>query len=301
MATAREVLTEAAPDRMTPAPIMYDLFCGLGGGTEGALSEGYTCYGFDIERHQYGEHRYPAQLILQDILTMHGSQLKDAAYIWASPPCQRYSYMAQPWSRAKREIQWQEWERDSPFGHFTLNDLFNACFRIQREASEAAGHHIPMVVENVVGAQRWIGRAQWHYGSFYLWGDVPAIMPFTNQRESDAIKNPGLSWSGYGDPNYKAVGFNVRSAQRFRESGAIKQHGSGPAWFDKALDERRKEATAVKVSGDWFGTYQEMKEAGTISPTRTTGNHTNSRKAASALIAKIPFELSSYIARVFKP
>ena len=93
----------------------------------------------------------------------------------------------------------------------------------------------------------------------------------------------------------------MRSRAAISESGAMKQHGSGPAWFDKALDERRKEAPPEKFQGDWFGTYQEMKEAGTISPTRTTGNRTNARKAACALIAKIPFELSSYIARVFKP
>src|ERR1035441_6124164 len=59
------------------------------------------------------------------------------------------------------------------------NELFKACFRIQREASEAAGHYIPMVVENVRGAQKWVGQARWHYGSFYLWGDVPALMPST--------------------------------------------------------------------------------------------------------------------------
>jgi hypothetical protein len=33
------------------------------------------------------------------------------------------------------------------------------------------------VVENVCGAQKWVGRARWHFGSFYLWGDVPALMP----------------------------------------------------------------------------------------------------------------------------
>ena len=43
--------------------------------------------GFDIEQHVYGEHRYPAQLVIQDVLTLHGSQFKDAALIVASPPC----------------------------------------------------------------------------------------------------------------------------------------------------------------------------------------------------------------------
>src|SRR6185369_3195304 len=57
------------------------------------------------------------------------------------------------------------------------NTLFDACFRIQREACEAAGRHIPLIIENVRGAQKWVGKARWNFGSFYLWGDVPALMP----------------------------------------------------------------------------------------------------------------------------
>ena len=82
-------------------PLAIDLFCGLGGWTEGLLAEGYEVVGFDIERHDYGTGGYPAQLVLQDALTLHGSQFKDAALIVASPPCQEFSYMAMPWSKAK--------------------------------------------------------------------------------------------------------------------------------------------------------------------------------------------------------
>src|SRR5271169_1994689 len=177
--------------------LCVDLFCGLGGWSEGFLAEGWQCIGFDLEQHAYGEQRYPGQLVLQDVLTLHGSQFRKADMIVASPPCQNYSYMAMPFSRGKREASWQRWERDSPFGDFHLNDLFNACFRIQREACESAGRHIPMVVENVNGAQPWVGRAAWHFGSFYLWGDVPAIMPHTAHRKGaePAAGNAGdTSW-----------------------------------------------------------------------------------------------------------
>lgn len=40
-------------------PLAIDLFCGLGGWAEGLLAEGWHVVGFDIERHEYGEHRYP--------------------------------------------------------------------------------------------------------------------------------------------------------------------------------------------------------------------------------------------------
>ena len=158
-------------------PLAIDLFCGLGGWTDGLLAEGWDVIGFDIERHQYGEHRYPAQLVIQDVLTLHGSQFRNVDMIVASPPCQGYSYRAMPWSRAKALPP-------------PDNSLFEACFRIQREACEAAGRHIPMIVENVRGAQKWVGRAKWNYGSFYLWGDVPALMPMAR-----AFKSSGMNWS----------------------------------------------------------------------------------------------------------
>jgi hypothetical protein len=124
-----------------------DLFCGLGGWTDGLLAEGYDVIGFDIERHEYGEHRYPAQLVLQDVLTLHGSQFRSAALIVASPPCQAYSYRAMPWKRAKALPP-------------PDNTLFEACFRIQREACAAAGRHIPLIVENVRGPSPEMGRAR---------------------------------------------------------------------------------------------------------------------------------------------
>jgi site-specific DNA-cytosine methylase len=139
-------------------PLAIDLFCGLGGWTAGLLAEGYRVIGFDIERHQYGEHRYPAQLVIQDVRTLHGSQFKDAALIVASPPCQEFSYMAMPWSRAKAKAAAIRADESGKM-LAALTELFDACFRIQAQASIAAGRHIPMVVENVKGAQPWVGRA----------------------------------------------------------------------------------------------------------------------------------------------
>ena len=167
-------------------PLAIDLFCGLGGWTDGLIAEGWDVIGFDIERHEYGDQRYAGRLVIQDVTTLHGAQFKDAALIVASPPCQAYSYRAMPWKRAKALPP-------------PDNSLFEACFRIQREACEAAGRHIPMIVENVRGAQPWVGRARWNYGSFYLWGDVPALMPVTYR----GIKVPTggqLNWSDYGKP-----------------------------------------------------------------------------------------------------
>jgi len=260
-------------------PLAIDLYCGLGGWTEGLLAEGWRVIGFDIERHQYGEHRYPAQLVIQDVLTLHGSQFKDAALIVASPPCQEFSYMAMPWTRAKskaKKIAASKTEQ------LRLTALFDACFRIQREACEAAGRHIPLVVENVRGAQPWVGRSRWNYGSYHLWGDVPALMPMTF-KNNDGVKVGGFSWSDYGKENYKAQAFNG-SAER-----AIKNNGG--SWFavshNKVAHSRGDE---IKCGGDWF--REEIASNSSKSP---------QRKAASALIAKIPLPLARHIARTYAP
>lgn len=294
--------------------------------------------GFDIERHDYGTGGYPGQLVLQDVITLHGAQFRNAAVIVASPPCQAYSYRAMPWKRAKALPP-------------PSNELFDACFRIQREANEAnrcapngdcmdcdgtgnfyrndedgdflpcdtcggegQRRYIPLVVENVKGAQPWVGRAAWHYGSFYLWGDVPALMPISRS----IAKIPGQNWN------------------RFKQKGEVSPHwrmeavkNNGGSWLNVAHNTESgcgKNPVHDAVKGDggsWFGNYQNQKlaqdtlrrspdaDAGSEqggewwhdpgSMTRRYSSKSKARKAASAAIAKIPFPLANHIARVYKP
>jgi hypothetical protein len=243
-------------------PLAIDLFTGLHGWAEGLVAEGFDVVGFDIEDMcaQFGRDRPEhVQLVIQDVLTLHGSQFKNASLIVASPPCQEYSYMAMPWQVAKqRAAEYHDGTRDVK----DLTRLFDACFRIQREACAAAGRHVPMVVENVRGAQPWVGRSRWNYGSFHFWGDVPALMPMTMKR---GVKVPGLDWSKHGTPGY-AEG----PGRCFRDSG-------------------------VKCGGDWFGPSEDA------SAMRNQSSRSPKRKMASALIAKIPEPISRHIARIYHP
>lgn len=323
-------------------PLCIDLYCGLGGWTEGFLAEGWDVVGFDIERHDYGTGGYPGQLVLQDALTLHGSQFRSADCIVASPPCQEFSYMAMPWSRAKQIAAALREQVDFPKGYqgsrnvTDLTALFDACFRIQREACEAAGRHIPMVVENVKGAQPWVGPARANFGSFYFWGDVASVggrivagTPQFGQTVKAASRNRkgwGGTWfhnaeTGIGNPNrdrtatppengQKVEGFNFHQHEKTGTGGSFqsaavlasegtKQRGSGAAWFDTGI--------AALPSGSKTRGHVNKRDG--HDHTRHLTNQRESdgakgaatRKAASAQIAKIPFPVSSYIARQFKP
>lgn len=262
-------------------PLAVDLFCGLGGWSEGLLAEGYRVQGYDIQAHEYGEHRYPAQLVIQDVLTLHGSQFKGAALIVASPPCQAYSYRAMPWKRAKALPP-------------PDNSLFEACFRIQREACEAAGRHIPMIVENVRGAQPWVGRARWNFGSYYLWGDVPALMPATIAAQKfnpDGTMHGTGSWFKIADS--KNRGARSDAVKVPSGEGRRTDRGKGARFTSRDCGIEREIAEGRKGSGsgsEWFD--QNLCQLSS----RSIG-----RKQASAMIAKIPEPLSRHIARTFKP
>lgn len=221
-------------------PLAFDLFCGLGGWTEGLLMEGFDVIGFDIERHVYGNLRYPSHLIIQDVTSLHGSQLRDARLIVASPPCQTFSYMAMPWSKGKllaADIRADQTGEKLE----NLTRLFKTCFRLQGEASEASGRHIPIVVENVRGAQDWVGRARWNYGSFYLWGDVPALMPTTR-----SYKSSGMNWcdrTRHGQCFTKVAG--MQAMEGIKQGGNWWHNEGSISRLTSSKSEARRQASAM--------------------------------------------------------
>ncbi len=304
-----------------PKPLAIDLFAGSFGWGRAFAAEGWHVIGFDIEHQAYhGPVPDGCELVLQDVLTLHGSQFRDAAVIVASPPCQRYSYMAMPWSRAKREVRWQRWQRTSPFSPgFDLNALFDACFRIQREASEAAGHRIPLVVENVKGAQPWVGPARAHFGSYYLWGDVDSVggrivagglrfgQTLTARRRT---KNNGGSWFNVAHNTESGTGRNPVNGDGVKCGGSV-----GDDWFTHHNRDEFLERAGVKgPGGDWFANGRQgqdacaegIKQRGSGPEWFDNGiahlpSSSPGRRAASAQIAQIPLDLARYIARSFHP
>lgn len=295
----REPVKESAKTEHVPptckAPLAIDLFSGLGGWAEGLEAEGFHVRRYDLY-DMFAETGTPKpeglDLVLRDVMTIHGAELAGADIIVASPPCQEFSWMAMPWSRAKQVARALRGEGDFPDGYKgsrtipELRALFDACFRIQCEASEAAGRHIPMVVENVRGAQPWVGRAAWNFGSFYLWGDVPALMPGVFKGSKNGELGGG-SWFAIGSPGQKVTGQNPDGRKvpgfRFDGSGGSFQTAS----VEAHVAEGRKGAGAGAA---WFD--------GNLC---VTSSKSSARKAASARIAKIPLTLSKWVGSVYYP
>jgi hypothetical protein len=286
-------------------PIVYDLFCGLEGWGQGFLAENYDVIGFDIVDmcQELGIPRpLGAKIILQDVRSIHGSQFKDAACLVASPPCQEPAFRAQPWKNARAIVpdilpawwhkvernpsnlknpkvqvmtvkemeEWEEYQAFYPLPPPTLFiELFNACFRIQREASEAAGHYIPLIVENVCGAQRWVGRARWHFGSYYLWGDVPALMPITMKgRKVSGFRFDG-SGGSFQTASVKVAGQNW---SRYTETGEVSPH-----WRMQGLKANTHGESIKNNGGSWFNVAPHNKVKAQNPDGRKTHGHLNQR------------------------
>src|SRR5208337_1137719 len=98
-------------------------------------------------------------------------------------------------------------------------------------------------------------------GSFYLWGDVPALMPTTKHMKTVGHLNVR---DGHSHTRH-LTNQSEHDSGRGQNPDGRKHHQSGSAWFDGAPD----------------------KMLGHFGPAKY-GSKSSKRKAASALIAKIP-------------
>jgi hypothetical protein len=150
-----------------------------------------------------------------------------------------------------------------------------------------------MIVENVRGAQDWVGRAAYNFGSYYLWGDVPVLMPGAVQ----AQKNPGHINKRDGAPHTKRLtnpAEHVAEGRKhrgdwFRDPSCPSRQGG----ISYAGGRKQPGLSGARDNGKGDRWFQDgAAKHGSKSP---------ARKAASAKIAKIPLALSSHIARVYRP
>lgn len=139
---------------------MIDLYCGRGGWSKGFQSQGYQCFGYDIDPRF--QQNYPGVFRCRDVLELTAEELQQLqpVIICASSPCDEFSRHKMPWTRA----------RHPPEPELGI--------RLARKAFSLAQQlRVPFIFENVGIAQRWLGPAVNHCGPFYFWGDVPALLP----------------------------------------------------------------------------------------------------------------------------
>ena len=156
----------------TDMPRMLDLFCGRFGWSRAFAAKGWECVGVDLVEPPEVPER--CTFVKADALDLHwwngslqcvqDSPIRDRFtigefdFICVSSPCTEFSTM-------------RNFRPPVPYPANGIA-LFNHARRLCAESG------IPYVMENVAGAQRFVGPAIAHAGSFYLWGNaVPPLLP----------------------------------------------------------------------------------------------------------------------------
>jgi hypothetical protein len=248
-------------------PLALDLFCGKGGWTQGLLDTGWDVLGIDIE--DMGGYPDGAKLVLADVLNVAKDAVawvaqhdpRPVSLVTASPPCQEFSYSSFPFRLAR--------EKFTP-----ENPPDKSLWRAAESIAKQLG--APLLLENVRGAVKWMGPAVNRFGPFYLWGDVPALMPTGKPqkgfgRAPDKSANPSDPWGGFGGSSYQSRGKR------------------GPLNIQRA--EKRDGYKRMVGSEKYRG--PEMSASRDSAPMN--------RKEWSAKAAMIPYDLAYHIGSVFLP
>ena len=198
-------------------PLALDLCCGIweGGWANGLVKAGWQVIGVDIE-DQGG---YVGHKILADVREIAKDPEKyfpalKFDLVVASPPCQEFSASRQPFNRPHNIRLRKEGPNQS---------IWLACKKI------AEYYKVPYFIENVLGAERWMKPAAWHYGSFYFWGTIPALKPipfwqedkkkwschkgFHRVKKTSGLEHTGgFKWDSNDDSRWISGGVNKEKA-----------------------------------------------------------------------------------------
>lgn len=147
-------------------PFMVDLFSGLNGASRAMRMRDWTVFAVEMDKKfkptVYGDVRY---------LPIRPDCRPDL--LWCSPPCTEFSRESMPWCKTGKEPSMDLW-------------------RASQAAVEYLNPHF-WIIENVRGAQKWLGRAEQHIGSVYLWGNFPPVdVAVKNNRKNFSGQTPEL-------------------------------------------------------------------------------------------------------------
>lgn len=138
---------------------LLDLFCGRWGWSRAFAARGWECVGVDLVESPAPDYLgAPCVFVRKNILELTVSDVHGFDFICASSPCEQFSTM-------------RNFRPPVPYPELGI-----ALFNHTRALCERSG--IPYVMENVAGAQKYVGRAEAHCGSYFLWGNgIPLLLP----------------------------------------------------------------------------------------------------------------------------
>ena len=176
---------------MKRKPLALDLFCGGGGSCIGMQRAGFEVVGIDIKPHK----NYPGHFIQADIHNLPVS-IDDFDFVWASPPCQRFSIGTQS---AKDKDCWKKHPDLLPVTREILSQHPMTCIENVSTAPMYKGIFLnaPSVGLN------WMNRKRIFETSFWIWQPAltkPQGIPFTiwknrsatNENDRKRLKRLGL-------------------------------------------------------------------------------------------------------------
>jgi hypothetical protein len=146
-------------------PLCVDLFCGKGGWARGFIDAGYRVRGFD---NRDMSKWYPGEFTLADVCDLDGYFFQGARVVVASPPCTEFSTFL-------KGLNVKRWGHPPPDPEKGMRLVRTAIQFIRRARPEW------WAIENVDRSRRFINRELGHptYSNhpWYLWGNLPALMP----------------------------------------------------------------------------------------------------------------------------
>ncbi len=152
--------------------VLLDLFAGELGWGKGFLAKGWKVVAMDLKEPKHIPDG--VEFVRVDVLELRAierrvfvpAQIYGALQSWkpdaicASSPCEGFAV----WGM-------KHFHPDPPWPHLAIT-LFNHTRSLCEETK------LPYIMENVRAAQRFVGQANAHAGSFHLWGTmIPPILP----------------------------------------------------------------------------------------------------------------------------
>lgn len=135
---------------------ILDLYCGLGGWARGLVDTGHEVIGYDIADFSRA---YPGKFVQCNLMEPCLFPA-DVDVVVASPPCTEFS-------KASFPPTWKSVVNNPPDIPLAMS-LFNRVYSIVNQVKPEY-----YIIENVRGAQKYVGRAREHFGSRFLWGNYP--------------------------------------------------------------------------------------------------------------------------------